>query len=555
MKFLDRKLFFFKKEFVLICFIFLFLFLFSFFKNDLFLISLYNLGYMFLQLLFLYFLFSFFLNFKKCKHPKFIHKLWFYCSVIFTFFLFFIQSYFLKDAIYRKDSLALSYSAILFFFTEIFPVSLLLFALCVFLLLLFVANVILKKEMFFLSIKNVSQIMIFLLVLLFLLPLLSPNYFSNPYNNTLKSFSEKIMYERVDLNNFELIRKNESLKFNSFNKNISFDKETYVFLIMESINYDEFYDFVTSSPYENNFYLQYKPFITEYTSYYTLNQDSRTSLMSVFSETFIPYESYLYNWEDVYGKKIFSKDSFFSLAQEQGYETQYFIASQDIPEIGKFYPWNKTHTINYNHYKEKYVCINEIANQRACEDIVILDDLITATLKPGKKVLVVELVFGHGERFFKEKGMLGYEYYNDFFLNYLNALEKNNVLNSTKIIIFSDHGRKGKDTIRTLKGYHIPLLVLDFTQKEYKNDDALLNHLDFMNLIFRNMSSETLSDDFYIIGPTQSDIVVYVKDKEKYSFLNYGRVPYLFKSKGITNNESIVAFTKFKKYQYDYFGY
>ena len=466
-------------------------------------------------------------------------KKFFSFFVYFSIWVFYLQSYFMLDLIERKDSLfALNFDVVIFFFIEILPIS--FFILCIFILI--VLMYLRKKYVFSFLLKKRVKVTLALVCffLCFSLPTIFSHSFSNLYVNTASSFKNSILYEEI--------RFNSSTPSFAYEQNqeqtLPFPKQKVFVFVMEGVDVED----VSSQRYSGDILDILEPHLHTYSQYYTQNQDSRTSLMSLFSGTFIPYEAYLHNYDYVYGH-VFDQYSLQDYFLEQQYSTQYFISAMELPVIGERYNWSSSTTLE-EFPLEDFTCIHQLAYQRACEDEALLGEVLSSLSSEENSFIFQEGVYGHGSDFYKMEGASSYYYYSEYLKKIFFYLEVHSLLNDVRIVVVSDHGSKDRFSMKSIEGYHIPLYIYDTSYTKSIIDERY-SHLDFFELLL-GISVEP-RDEMFIVGSTMSHIVAYFGDDGD-SFMNYGRVPYIFDQNinaSFTELENI--FSSFKNYQRDYF--
>lgn len=519
----------FESFFVVISFYFILSIIIKFFLIDSLVIIFSTSLFEYFLLLLLFFIFSF------LRFPQIIISFF----IFFSIWLFLLQSYFIVDLIQRKDSLmATNFEVLKFFFIEILPVSFLFLTIMVVVFLFFLK----KMPPISLSVKKKLQVLLFFIsfFIVFLIPNVFSNNFSNVYVSTTSSLKNSFLYDPVVFNSeIEPFLYEESSQ-----KNISLNKKKYFIFVMEGVDYQE----VQSQRYPGDILDVMGDSLIEYSNFYTQNQDSRTSLMSFLSGTFIPYEAYLYNFEYVYGH-VFNQSSFLDVFMKNSYATHYIISSMELPEIGFKYSWDYSHSLD-TFPIENFTCVHQIANQRACEDEVLLDETLFLLLDNTSSLIFQEGVYGHGSDFFDLEKKNSYVYYSEYLKKIFFELKSQQKLDDVKIVLVSDHGSKGRDSMETIEGYHIPLYIYDsnFTSKKV---DSFYTHLDLEELILGVPVEQR--EEIFIVGSTMSQLVIYYNLSD-YAFMNFGKRPYIFKkSNSFLEEDLFIKFSSFKNYQRDYF--
>jgi phosphoglycerol transferase MdoB-like AlkP superfamily enzyme len=94
----------------------------------------------------------------------------------------------------------------------------------------------------------------------------------------------------------------------------------------------------------------------------------------------------------------------------------------------------------------------------------------------GKRSFVLhELIFGHSTEWRVATGKRQLEYYDLYFNDILNQLERRGLDERTLLIIVSDHGDRAKSS--NMENYRVPLLIVGSGVTPLK-DDGFRTHLD-----------------------------------------------------------------------------
>jgi hypothetical protein len=472
-----------------------------------------------------------------------IKKVWssilFYILYLFHFFISLINTYFIKDILFRKYSLlSIDLDLVNYFLSEVVPINLIiifLFAVLVLFIVPYFINFKLKTIQFF-KLKSSLLIIILLLIIIFI-PLICKDNFTSPYINTIQSsikFREPVeLYDLSKLNHidysFDFENLFKEIDYPNNDNNLKY-KKILVF-VAEELSFNSFEEELNKNN-SNNFFSKnlYNSII--FNNYYTNNQDSRTALMSMLSGIFIPYEAYRNNnWTDLYLYKILNKRNLVNYFNSINYSTQFVISSIEKPTVAQNYSWNKTITIDnknqYDFLSKDFVCLHILENQHGCEDKVMLDKLKFTIKHTNNLFLVQEFIFGHNKEYLNLTKMNRSEYYSFYINEIYSFLDQENLLDETLIVFIGDHGSKEYFTMRHTDGYKVPLVFIS-------------NKLNY-NLVFDNYSHINFADILYsIIIDTNSEQIEIPKNNLDY-ILFYGSTNsnvfgYLKNNKNTKNN-------------------
>jgi hypothetical protein len=290
-----------------------------------------------------------------------------------------------------------------------------------------------------------------------------------------------------------------------------------VILVMESINYKKFIN--ESSADSNSFYNQHKKNISLFKNYYTLNLDSYTSILSMLNSVFIPYQAYV---NDTKFSFVNKRNNLIRFLNYDDFKTLFLTSygkqqERFLPDANDWIQQTYMDSISGN---PKYVSITSNKIEYACEDLSVFDDMMDF-LKTNRKAFVLqEMVYGHTVAWKQKTGIETMEYYNQYFNKTINELKKNNLLDSTLIVVVSDHGPRNEPY--NIENYHIPLLF--YSNDIYNSTNSeFLSHIDFKDILLETISDfkyVPTENDLYIVGNSGEMIYGTIKKDGKYVFIN-----------------------------------
>lgn len=493
----------------LLIIVFIGLFILKFFSSyDLFL-SLYNTFIEISVLYGFYVLFDLLFQFPK-KNYEMIKEIIYYLIFSFNVFIFSLSSYYFQDSIVMKYSLLyLSIGELRYFFDSILQFSFLLgFLLAVFIIVVFSLKINLKNIVFSTKILGLIALGIFISSFLFY-----PSV-ANIYTTSLIDIKGLLVEDRIPVqpSNSSNIS-SFSYPFNSYDSYNLSEQKVLVF-VMEQTTLEQFKQQQSAIPEEENFFKRINASSHFYTNYYTTNQDSRTSIWSMFSSQFLPFESYTEQWNNQYGY-ILEEPNIVDLFNSHNFSTKVAASMFENSLILGAYNWSEN--IYLKQYPvEKNVCIHEFDFQKGCEDNAIISD-VKEELDPqeNKIFLFQELIYGHGEKYIEQGEQSKIQYYNQYFNSIYNHLNESSQLEDTTIVIVADHGEKGYNE-KTINAYNIPLIVYN-QDLENREIDTLYSHLNFKDILLSYISNQTeipQPDDVFTIGQTQSDEIAYTNNTD-----------------------------------------
>jgi hypothetical protein len=285
-----------------------------------------------------------------------------------------------------------------------------------------------------------------------------------------------------------------------------------VVFVMESLIYDEFYKDIPKVKTEKNFFELTKQNSNYYFNYYTPNQDSVPSMITMLSSKFIPNEAYLYTSDySLCWHKMMDNYNLVDYFNDKNYHTAFYVSNITAPCEMTRYNWDVVVDINgkYDYYKKNYFCFNPYPYETGCEDQVLLDSLIKE-LNKDKVFIMQEFIFGHSYLYVKESKKSKTEYYNDYFYDFYKIVKEQGLDKDLLIIIVSDHGLRDRIEYSYADRYNIPLIFIA-NDLHYLENNNFLSHLNFKDILFSYFYGIEYSPDpfTYLVGPTGSNTIGY----------------------------------------------
>lgn len=285
-------------------------------------------------------------------------------------------------------------------------------------------------------------------------------------------------------------------------------------LVMESINYK---DFVEGYSYrKQDFVWSEHANILRYDKYYCTNLDSYTGLLVMLNALMIPYQAYV---DPEKFDFVNQRSNLVRYFNAQGFKTIFLTSYGD--QQRRFVPnlrdWNKV--ICLQEFPKNYTAVTSVKIERACEDLAVLPELMKALREKEHVFLFQEMVYGHTREWVAKKGMNPVAYYNYYFNCLYDSLGKGNLLDSTLIVITSDHGPRQGQT--DPESYHVPLLFWAKNLKQENRSDFLA-HIDFSDILFLNLFKYKLNiarSRIFTIGNSGNLHYGEIKDNGSFTFI------------------------------------
>ncbi len=348
----------------------------------------------------------------------------------------------------------------------------------------------------------------------FVFLIFNPNTISNIYINTLTEeiqtsnyLTLELNYSKNNLNEEEISKFNKELReYDTYN--ISSNQRILVF-VMEQTSYNTFWKDLSKVPNEENFFLKVKKNTHQFNNYYTNNQDSRSTIWTMFNSYLIPFECYIDNWNKKYGY-VLGKRNLIDFFNYHNYETHVASSVTQPGLLIGAYNWKDlTFLQEYDENNPNHLCIHSLEYQQGCEDLILIED-VKKVLRRDNLFFLQEFIYGHGEEYENTLGLTRTEYYNKYLFQIYEFLEEENILENTTIFVVSDHGEKGyKD--KSLWNYKLPFFVIS-SNLNYKDINNLHFHMDFKDILLSYVANESLgeSEEGFIIGQTGRNEIGYV---------------------------------------------
>ena len=485
-------------------------------RNILYLVSFFQDSFL---LIVNYFLFIYCLN----KNPKlvFVGKI-----VFFTFFMIlgavsFVYTIYLQDLLTLPINMfSITLSHLTFFLKYFLDLKVVLVpTIGIGLMLIFA-----RLFPFKLNNKKVLTITAIILSLLFIPTLLRPSL--NPLISSILEqyvLSIKTNHQIIKIDDQPAADNEKADQFRFLNKefdsipqiNIKYDR--IIILVMESINYDYFIN--ESVPDSNSFLNKYKKNISLYKNYHTLNLDSYSSIMAMLNSVFVPYQAYV---DDTKFSFINYRNNVLRLFNNEEYKTLFLTSygeqqSRFLPDIND---WTQKTFMDSISGNPNFASITSNKIENACEDLAVFRDMMNFLRNNDKAFILQEMVYGHTVAWKQKTGIATMDYYNQYFQKTIDELKRNNLLDSTLIIVVSDHGPRNEPY--NTANYHIPLLFFSTDIKNNENDE-FLSHIDFKDVLIEAITGIDfipLENALYTVGNSGEFIYGTIKKDGKYIFIN-----------------------------------
>jgi len=469
----------------------------------------------FFDILIFVFIFFVFILFKNIFSKILFHVIYVFNFILFSFYYIFFYDVSQRGILISKIKL----DSIIFVLKNIISLKLVFIVFLALFIVYFLSFFILKNKKLFLSssfLKIFSLISIFLF--LFLILLFNLNY--NPYADVVLNFKNSFSYIPLedDSKDLSLFSNNSSI-FPDSKLEVKYKK--IILLIGEEWMFSSFVK--DSQSLENNFFKRIKNDTHFYSNYHTSNQDSRTAIYTLLTSQFIPFEAYLDSTYSIYLDKIKNSPSLVNYFNDNNYSTFFVVSSIEKPDIATPFNWNEIITLKEDVYNSnKYYCSSLFTYETSCEDLSIFEDVKEKIISDENIFLVQEFIYGHSYKHIIDTKKSRTQYYNEYFNNLYDFLEKESLLEDTLIIITSDHGSRAYNEMISPEGYHIPFLVVS-NNLDYLENNSLLSHLDFKDILYKYILGIDYipnNESIMFTGGTNSDLLGFITKENDFGIIN-----------------------------------
>lgn len=263
------------------------------------------------------------------------------------------------------------------------------------------------------------------------------------------------------------------------------------------------------------------PHVHRYTRYFPGNQDSRTGMLGMLSARFNPYEAYTDEAVAKY-KDIARPTSLVDHMRTFGYRTGFALSQVELELIVRDLSWDEVMHLSEDESieaKARFLCFHPYEFEHSCEDRAILPKVLDFLDRSPRAFLYQEFVWGHSFLYNEAARKTNAEYYSSYVDAVIAHLRERDELERTLIVLVSDHGYRDKKWQADPTRYQIPLWF--YAQRfEAKQDERLLSHLDFKDLLFMEMGSEarTVTPNPFVMmtGPTNSSLWAVMTDQNDF---------------------------------------
>ncbi|MBL8951702.1 MAG: sulfatase-like hydrolase/transferase [Myxococcaceae bacterium] len=277
-----------------------------------------------------------------------------------------------------------------------------------------------------------------------------------------------------------------------------------IVLVMEGVTQSHF----DATAREGDAFRRTVPQQHVYSRYFTNDMDSRTGMLATLTSRFVPYEAYQES-NHVRFSKLSGMRSLVDVMRENGYHTVLASAQVLAERVVRDLSWheNVVFTEDETDALEKtYLCFNPYRFEDSCEDRAMLPRLFDRLKQHDKLFWVQQLVWGHQPEFTRKSGKSDVQSYAELLDELLAELERAGQLETTLIVVTSDHGIRQRGTEALMSSYHIPLFFYSPGLARIERPE-LHSQIDFKDLLLAELTgAEPPAEAPFalFVGPTYS---------------------------------------------------
>ncbi|MEW6708484.1 MAG: sulfatase-like hydrolase/transferase [Candidatus Riflebacteria bacterium] len=246
-------------------------------------------------------------------------------------------------------------------------------------------------------------------------------------------------------------------------------------LVMETVNQKDFAKKLNEKSFK--MYEKNKENILVFQNYHTTNLDSYTSLISMLNSEQVPYRAY--EQPELF-KPVNQKKGLVHQLQKAGWKSLFVCTSFFQPFVPVEDRWDViVHGKDLPDH-EKWVQVGQNRVEAGIEDKAAISTILDFVGKNDKTLVMHEMVYGHSPRWMDLTGKSQLDYYDEYFCELFQGLEKMGVADQTLMIIVADHGERRRADEKEF--YRVPLLIVGKNVKPGINKE-MYSHLDLAAMI------------------------------------------------------------------------
>ncbi len=225
-----------------------------------------------------------------------------------------------------------------------------------------------------------------------------------------------------------------------------------------------------------------------YSAYFTTNQDSRTGLLAMLFGRLIPFEAYSERDARQY-LFLRQRPSLVERMERAGFHTAVAAAQTDVELVVFELPWQTRIILSQAEFENHgdFLCFNPYHFEHDCEDRILLPRLFDLFDQRPRLFLLQEAVFGHIGEYEQSSGKTPVEYYGDYLQAVWERLAERGLLDTTLLVVTSDHGIRDWDYRTRRWALRLPLWFIN-PRFQGQAVDGLYNQSDFPALLLSELA-------------------------------------------------------------------
>ncbi|NMB77407.1 MAG: hypothetical protein GYA21_20035 [Myxococcales bacterium] len=225
-----------------------------------------------------------------------------------------------------------------------------------------------------------------------------------------------------------------------------------------------------------------------YSAYFTTNQDSRTGLLAMLFGRLIPFEAYSERDARQY-LFLRQRPSLVDRMAAAGFHTAVAAAQTDVELVVFELPWRTRLILSQAEFENHgdFLCFNPYQFEHDCEDRILLPRIYSLLDEQPRLFLMQEAVFGHIGEYEQSSGKTPVQYYGDYLQAVWDRLAERGLLDTTLLVVTSDHGIRDWDYRTRRWALRLPLWFIN-PRFQGRAVDGLYNQSDFPALLWSELT-------------------------------------------------------------------
>ena len=234
--------------------------------------------------------------------------------------------------------------------------------------------------------------------------------------------------------------------------------------------------------------------------YYSLNQDSYTSLIAMTTSVEVPFRSYA---DPARYDAVNRLPNAPRALKKKGYRALFVSTYEHQPFVPNRADWGRIADRRDLPTLHGFVSLGTSRMEAATEDRAAIP-LILSELRAAPRALVLaELVYGHAPEWRAVTGIAQLDYYDAYLTELIEGVAQAGLAPKTLVLVVSDHGERSK--VSDPDNYRVPLLVVGETVAPGE-DDELRSHLDLQDILAHSLMGTSLPPPrsrLMVVGSTE----------------------------------------------------